>query len=81
MIQQERVRERLSIEVSPEEHKKIKKLAALHGNSIREYVLESIRARIHYESEEKDLFKLMTTINPALIELWDNEKDAAYDEL
>lgn len=81
MIQQERIRERLSIEVSPEEHKKIKRYATLHGNSVREYILDSIRERIHHENEEKDLLKLTTSINPVLKELWDNEMDAAYDRL
>lgn len=33
---------RLSIELTPEEHQKIKAIAALKGSSIREYVLERI---------------------------------------
>ncbi len=33
---------RLSIELTAEEHKKIKAVAALHGHSIRDYVLERI---------------------------------------
>lgn len=33
---------RLSIELTPEEHQKIKAIAALQGRSIRDYVLERI---------------------------------------
>ena len=33
---------RLSIELTPEEHQKIKAIAALKGSSIKEYVLERI---------------------------------------
>mgnify|MGYP001069213892 CR=1 FL=1 len=33
---------RLSIELTPEEHQKIKAIAALQGSSIRDYVLERI---------------------------------------
>ncbi len=81
MIQQRAIKERMSIEVSLEEHKKIKALAALHGNTIKEYVLECLRERMRQESEEKDILKITTSINPVLKELWDNEKDAIYDEL
>ena len=81
MIQQERIRERLSISVTPEEHKKIKRYAARHGYSVSKYILDCIRERMNQENEEKDLLKLTTSINPVLKELWDNEMDAAYDGL
>lgn len=41
---------RLSIELTPEEHKKIKAVAALKQQSIRDYVLERI---LPLESDEK----------------------------
>ncbi len=81
MIQQERVIQRISIDVSPEDHRNIKTQAAIHGNSIREYVLESIRERMRHDIEEKNLLKLTTSINPVLKELWNNDLDAAYDRL
>ena len=43
-------RERLSIDVRPEEHRQIKALAALYGKTIREYVLECVRKRIKDEA-------------------------------
>ncbi len=33
---------RLSIEVTPEQHQRLKAIAALHGQTIREYVLERV---------------------------------------
>jgi uncharacterized protein (DUF1778 family) len=79
MIQQQAIKEKLNIEVSLAEHKKIEVLAALHGNTITEYVLESIRERMRRENEDEDLLKITTSLNPVLEELWNNEKDAAYD--
>jgi len=74
-------RNRLSIDVNPEEHQKIKLFATLQGTSIKEYVLTSIRERLERESEEKQLLAMTNQINPALKEVWDNDKDEAYNEL
>ena len=74
-------RNRLSIDINPEEHQKIKIFATLHGKTIREYVLESIRERLNRESEEKQLLAMTTQINPALKEVWNNKKDSIYDEI
>jgi NRPS condensation-like uncharacterized protein len=81
MIQQELNKESLSIELSETEHEKIKTYAANHGNTINEYILESIRERMRHEDEEFEMLKLTSTINPVLKEVWDNERDAVYDEL
>ena len=83
MAKAEMTRERLSIDVLPEEHKRIKAYAALHGETIREYVIESVRERLRQEAEERELSALNRNLNqdPVLKELWDNEKDAAYDKI
>lgn len=83
MAKSEMRRERLSIDVLPEEHKRIKAYAALHGETIREYVVESVRERLRQEDEERELSALTMNLNqdPVLKELWDNEKDAAYDKI
>lgn len=83
MLKAEMKRERLSIDVLPEEHKRIKAYAALHGKTIREYVVESVRERLRQEAEERELSALTMHLNqdPVLRELWDNEKDAAYDKI
>jgi len=74
-------RNRLSIDIDPEEHQKLKVFAVLQGKTIREYVLESIRERLDRESEEKQLLAMTTQINLALKEVWNNKKDDIYNEI
>jgi len=76
-------RERLSIDVFPEEHRRIKAYAALAGETIREYVVRSVRERLRQEAEERELSVLTMDLkqDPVLKELWDNEKDSAYDKI
>ncbi len=83
MAKAEMARERLSIDVFPEEHKRIKVFAALHGQTIREYVVESVRERLRHEAEDRELSALTMNLNQDSIlkKLWDNEKDAAYDKI
>ncbi|MCG2708520.1 MAG: hypothetical protein L6404_07760 [Candidatus Omnitrophica bacterium] len=83
MAKAEMARERLSIDVLPEEHRRIKAYAALHGETIREYVVESVLERLRQEGEEKELSALTMNLkqDPILKELWNNEKDAAYDKI
>lgn len=83
MAKTEMARERLSIDVFPEEHRRIKVYAALHGETIREYVIESVRDRLRREVEERELSALTMNLDqdPALKELWNNKKDATYDKI
>lgn len=76
-------RERLSIDVSCDEHRQIKAYAALHSETIREYVLRCVRERIRKDAEEKSLQALHVPLSqdPILKNIWDNKKDAAYDKL
>ena len=74
-------RDRLSIDVLPEEHRRIKAYAAFHGQTIGEYVLKPVRERLRLEEEEGQLQTMTMDIGPVLKELWDNEKDASYDEI
>ena len=79
----EALRERLSIDVFPHEHKQIKMCAAFHGKTISAYVLESVRERLRKEAEVKELSSLSRDMerDSVLKKLWDNKKDAAYDKL
>ncbi len=72
---------RLSIEVKPEMHRLIKINAALHNQSIRDYVLRAITKYIQQEMESKTMSMMVREISPSLKELWNNSKDAAYDNL
>lgn len=74
------VRERLSIDVTPEERRRVKAVAALSGKSVRDFVLESIREKIAREVEDRDLDAMMTYPCSALEELWNNDQDAIYDK-
>lgn len=74
-------KERLSIDIPPEEHKLIKMCAARHGVSIRIYVLESVRKRISEEEEARQIASMTADAGPVLKELWNNDRDAAYDRL
>lgn len=73
-------KDRLSLDVSRDEHRKIKAFAALRGQSIREFVLESVRARLRRKQEDGELLAMSTRISEPLKELWANEKDAVYDD-
>ena len=81
MPKTETKRKRLSIDVLPDEQRMIKAYAALNGQSIREYVLETIQARLRKEREKNDILTMTTQINSLLREVWDNDKDAVYDEV
>jgi uncharacterized protein (DUF1778 family) len=79
----EQKRERLSIDVLPEEHKKIKAYAAIYGETIREFILKSLRERLQREAEERSLADLTMHLDtdPVLNEIWNNDKDKDYDKL
>lgn len=76
----QKARERLSIDVTPEERRRLKAVAALSGKSIRDFVLESIREKIAREVEDRDLESMMNHPCSALEELWNNDQDAIYDK-
>ncbi|MBI5206188.1 MAG: hypothetical protein HY934_00175 [Candidatus Firestonebacteria bacterium] len=57
------LRERLSIDVFPDEHKQIKVHAALYGKTIRDYVVESVLERIRRETEERELSVVTTHLD------------------
>jgi uncharacterized protein (DUF1778 family) len=74
-------RERLSIDIFPEQHRRIKAYAALKGTTIRDCVMESINEYLAKEEENNDLFLMTTTPTSVLQKVWDNEEDAVYDNL
>ena len=68
---------RLTLDLDPDLHKRLKVLAALEGTSMREYCVKAIESRIR----EKKGHYLTAEEAPLLAELWDNEEDAVYDDL
>lgn len=73
--------EQLTIDLTPEEHQKIKSYAAHQGKSLKEFVVESIRTKMALDAEQEDLNFVMVKPTELMKEMWDNEKDAAYDKL
>ena len=60
---------RLSIEVTPEQHQRLKAIAALHGKTIKEYVLERALPplpELDTLSEEEALHQLETFLKPRI---------------
>jgi len=78
-------RARLSIDVPREARRRIDIAAAKHDQSIRDYVWEAVEARLKHDLADglwaADLAALNERADPVLAGLWNNPKDAAYDNL
>jgi uncharacterized protein (DUF1778 family) len=76
---------RLSIDVSPDVRRRIRVAAARRDQSIRDYVWQAIEARLNQDAIDdppgEDLVSLNQRADPVLGELWNNPKDAGYDDL
>ena len=62
---------RLSIDVTPEQHQRLKAIAALHGQTLKDYILERTLPRlpqIESLSEEEALQRLETFLRPRVAE-------------
>ncbi len=84
MATTEERRARLSIDV-PKADRRIRLAAAKHDQSIRDYVWQAVEARLRRdladESAAAELVALTERADPVLADLWDNPRDAAYDDL
>jgi plasmid stability protein len=78
-------RTRLTIDVPPEVKRRLRIAAARRDISMRQYVLEVLEERLADDLPplivEEGLLALTAEADPVLAELWDNDKDAAYDHL
>jgi uncharacterized protein (DUF1778 family) len=76
-------RARLSIDVTPEARRRIRIAAARRDQSIRTYVVEAVEARLRedLDNDTGGLLSLTAVADPVLADLWDNPRDAAYDDL
>jgi len=57
---------RLSIELTPQQHQKLKALAALHGKSIKQMVLEPSLADVQDMGDEHALRELENLLKPRI---------------
>lgn len=78
-------RTRLTIDIPPEAKRRLRLAAARRDLSIRQYVLKVIEEQMTRDlaglAEEEGLAALSDRTDPVLAELWDNERDGAYDRL
>ena len=74
---------RISIDVAPELRRRLRLAAAKHDLTVRQYVLEAIGERLQVDlgDEGKEVLALTAKADPVLAELWDNPKDAEYEQL
>jgi predicted DNA-binding protein len=70
-------RARLTIDLEPSLHGRLKVVAARKRTTMRRYCVEAIEHRLAEEPAEY----LTAEADPVLAELWDNEDDAVYDDL
>jgi predicted transcriptional regulator len=70
-------RARLTLDIDPALHKKLKMLAAQKRITMRELCLRAIE----HEVQEEAAPYLTAEEAPLLAELWDNDEDAIYDDL
>jgi hypothetical protein len=86
MVTNPNLRVRLTVDVPPEMERRLRLVAARRDVSLRQYVIEVLEERLAQDmnAELLDLENLMALTvqtDPVLAELWDNERDAAYDQL
>ena len=86
MVTNPNLRVRLTVDVPPEMKRHLRLVAARRDVSLRQYVIEVLEERLAQDmnAELLDLENLMALTvqtDPVLAELWDNERDAAYDQL
>ena len=76
-------RPRISIDVQPNVRRRLRLAAAKRDVAVREYVLEAIELRLREDLGDgrEEVLALTAKADPVLAELWDNPKDAKYDEL
>ena len=76
-------RPRISVDIYPEMRRRLRLAAAKHDLTVRQYVLEMIEERLRQDigDDAEPVMVLSPSTDPVLGQLWDNERDAAYDRL
>lgn len=68
---------RLTLDLPPELHTRLKVVSARRGTTMREYCVDAIEHKLSDEAPEY----ITAAEDPVLAALWDNEDDAVYDQL
>lgn len=72
-------KEQIEIEVTPNERVLLDALAKQSGKGISEFILDCVHQQISLLKETSDLNAMVSQPSKALVDLWDNDKDGAYD--
>ena len=75
---------RLTIDISRKLKRRLRLVAAKQDITMREYLLQVLEEHLAQDlpaGEEEELLALSSESDPVLAELWDNDRDAAYDDL
>jgi len=75
----------LSVDIPTELRRRLRLVTAQRSISVRQYIVETLEERLARDwtelAAQEGLVALSAQTDPVLAELWDNEKDAAYDQL
>jgi hypothetical protein len=74
-------RPRISIDVPPLVRRRLRIAAARRDVSIRQYLLEAIEDQLREDLQDDEQPALTARTDPVLAELWDNPRDAQYEQL
>jgi len=76
-------RPRISLDVAPAVRRRIRLAAARRDVSVRQYILDALQERLREDltDDGEEIVALTAKADPVLADLWDNDKDAAYDRL
>ena len=79
------IRTGLSVDIPTELRHRLRLVTAQRNISVHQYVVETLEERLARDwtelADQEGLVALSARTDPVLAELWDNEKDAAYDRL
>lgn len=73
-------RPRVSIDVQADTRRRLRLAAAKRDMSVARYILEAVESRLLEDLGEDEGAPLSAKSDPVLAELWDNPRDAAYDQ-
>ena len=73
---------RLSIDLDEKEYRELRVVAALYGESVRDYVLKSIRESVDHGVKKRELAYLADNVvkDPVLKEFWKGKTHTTGDE-
>jgi hypothetical protein len=74
-------RPRISIDVSPLVRRHLRIAAARRDVSVRQYLLVAIEDQLREDLQDDEGLALTARTDPVLAELWDNPRDAQYEQL